>query len=290
MASKVPVITVYFWIIKVLTTAMGEATSDFLAHRFDPYLVVPFGGVAFCIVVGIQLSVRRYMTWIYWSAVVMVAIFGTMMADSIHIALHVPYTVSTAAFAAALAVIFIAWYATERTLSIHSIYTRRREMFYWATVLATFALGTAAGDLTARTLGLGFLSAGVLFLVVIAIPAIAHWKLGMNSILAFWFAYVITRPIGASFSDYFGLSHRYGGLGYGYGTVSLTLTVVIVLLVGYLAVTGKDVEERVASADAMGGRHRLGPAQGDMAPQPARVPVADQVERYSERQPGRQDW
>jgi len=278
MASKVPVITAYFWIIKVLTTAMGEATSDYLAHRFDPYLVVPLGGIAFVIVLAIQLSVRRYMTWVYWGAVVMVAVFGTMAADSIHIALHVPYVLSTAVFGTALVVIFGAWYASEKTLSIHSIYTTRRELFYWATVTATFALGTAAGDLTARTLGLGFLSSGVLFAIVIAVPAVAHWKLGMNPIFAFWFAYVVTRPLGASFSDYFGLAHAYGGLGYGYLTVSVVLTIAIVGLVGYLAVSGKDVEERAAQPDG-GGRHRTG--LPPVTPRPVRVPVAD-PQRYDD--------
>jgi len=278
-ASKVPVITVYFWIIKVLTTAMGEDTSDFLVHRFNPYAVVLFGAVAFCIVIAIQLATRRYVTWIYWMAVVMVSVFGTMAADAMHIGLGVPYYVSTAFFMVALAVIFALWYATEKTLSIHSIYTRRREMYYWATVLATFALGTAAGDLTARTLGLGFFSAGILFAVVIAIPAIAHWRFGMNPILAFWFAYIVTRPLGASFADWMGISHTYGGLGLGYGTVSLFLTVLIVGFVAYLGATGKDVEER-AGAATRSGRHRQqqpAPQRGRLQPAPLRV--VNQVEQ-----------
>ena len=276
---KVPEITAYFWILKVLTTAMGEATSDYLAHHYNPYLVVPLGGVALVLTLAWQLSTRRYITGVYWFAVVMVAIVGTMVADALHIQFKVPYYQSSAFFAVTLTLIFAAWYRSERTLSIHSIYTRRREMYYWATVLATFALGTAAGDLTARTLGLGFFSAGILFAVVIAIPAIAHWRFGMNPILAFWFAYIVTRPLGASFADWMGISHTYGGLGLGYGTVSLFLTVLIVGFVAYLGATGKDVEER-AGAATRSGRHRQqqpAPQRGRLQPAPLRV--VNQVEQ-----------
>jgi uncharacterized membrane-anchored protein len=167
---KVPEITAYFWILKVLTTAMGEATSDYSVRQINPYLAVGLGAVAFAAALILQLSVRRYIAWVYWLAVVMVAIFGTMVADALHIQLGVPYTVSTVGFAIALTLIFIAWYVTERTLSIHRITTLRRELFYWATVCATFALGTATGDLTAYTFHLGFLASGLLFVVVIADP------------------------------------------------------------------------------------------------------------------------
>ena len=190
----------------------------------------------------------------------MVSVFGTMAADVTHIAFGVPYIASTATFIVVLAVIFSVWQATEKTLSIHSIYTRRREFFYWATVLATFALGTAAGDMTARTLHLGFFASGVMFAAVITIPAIAHWRLGMNSIAAFWFAYILTRPLGASFADWMAIPHSVGGLGFGYGPISAVLTVLIVAGVSYLAVTGKDVEERSAGRRRTGGKHRL-PAQ-----------------------------
>jgi uncharacterized membrane-anchored protein len=257
-ASKVPVITVYFWIIKVLTTGMGETTSDYLVHRFNPYYAVVVTGIVFALGLALQLAVRRYVTWIYWLAVVMVSVFGTMVADVTHIEFGVPYYLSTAFYGVALVVIFALWYLSERTLSIHSIRTRRRELFYWATVLATFALGTAAGDMTARTLHLGFFSSGVLFAVVIAVPALAHWKLGMNPVLAFWFAYIVTRPLGASFSDWLGIAHRYGGVGYGYGPVSVSLTVLIIGFVGYLAVSHKDVEERAIAPSGRRGRHRVG--------------------------------
>jgi uncharacterized membrane-anchored protein len=256
VASKVPVITAYFWIIKILSTGMGETTSDFLVHRFSPYFAVGVGAVGFAIAMALQLSAKRYVTWIYWLAVVMVSVFGTMAADVTHIVLGVPYALSTVAFVVILGVIFALWQATEGTLSIHSIYTPRREIFYWATVLATFALGTAAGDMAARTLKLGFLDSGILFAVVFAIPAIAHWKLGMNPILAFWFAYVVTRPFGACFADWMAIPHSFGGLGLGYGLISTALTILIVALVGFLAVTGRDVEERRPARSRRPGRHR----------------------------------
>jgi uncharacterized membrane-anchored protein len=235
--SKVPEVTVLFWVIKVLTTGMGETTSDFLAHNLDPVVAVGIVGVIFAASLVLQFMVRRYVVAVYWFAIVMVSVFGTMAADVLHIALGVPYAVSTVVFAVALAAIFVIWYRFERTLSIHSIYTPRREFFYWASVLTTFALGTAAGDLTAVTLHLGYLASGVMFAVVIAIPAVAHWRLGMNSVLAFWFAYVITRPLGASFADWLGVPPKRGGVNLGTGPVSLTLAVVIAGLVGYLAVT-----------------------------------------------------
>jgi uncharacterized membrane-anchored protein len=154
--TKIPEVTVFFWIIKLLTTGMGETTSDFLVKTIDPIVAVAIGGIGFAVALLLQFTARKYVPWIYWLCVVMVAIFGTMAADVLHIGLGIPYLVSTVFFAFALAVIFTLWQKTERTLSIHSIYTRRRELFYWATVLATFALGTAAGDMTAVTLNLGY--------------------------------------------------------------------------------------------------------------------------------------
>src|SRR5437588_10675897 len=144
---KVPEITVYFWIIKLLTTAMGESTTDYLVYQINPYVAVALGCLGLAVALILQLLVRRYVAWVYWLAVVMVAVFGTMAADVAHVVLGIPYAVSTAFYSVVLAVIFVLWYRSEGTLSIHSIYTRRREVFYWATVLATFALGTAAGDL-----------------------------------------------------------------------------------------------------------------------------------------------
>jgi uncharacterized membrane-anchored protein len=258
-ASKVPYrITAYFWIIKILTTAMGEALSDFLALRYGAVLAGVVGTSVFAVALVLQFRATRYRVWIYWFAVAMVAVWGTLAADGLHIKLGVPYALSSAFFAACLAVVFVAWYATEHTLSIHSITTPRRELFYWATVLATFALGTALGDFTATTLHLGFLASGLMFTGLICLPALAYWKLGLNPVLAFWIAYVLTRPLGASYADWLGVPHRYGGVGLGRGLVALILSVVIVGFVAYLAVTRKDVQpdETVQAAAAPVARHR----------------------------------
>ncbi len=239
---KVPEVTVYFWIIKLLSTAMGESTSDYLVFHINPYIAVALGSIGLIASLILQLSVRRYIAWIYWLAVVMVAIFGTMAADVLHVVLGIPYLVSTAFFLVVLAVVFVAWYASEKTLSIHSINTRRRELFYWATVIATFALGTAAGDMTASTLGLGYFASGVLFAVLFAVPGLAYWLFGLNEIVAFWFAYIMTRPLGASFADWFG-KPILGGLGLGDTKVALVLTILIIGFVAYLTVTRKDVKD-----------------------------------------------
>ena len=206
----------------------------------------------------LQFRSRRYYTWIYWLAVVAVSVTGTMAADGLHVVVGLPYSVTTTLYAVILAAIFVAWYRTEGTLSIHSITTVRREAFYWATVMATFALGTALGDLTAITLKFGYFSSGVLFLVVIAIPAVAHRWLGLNSVLAFWFAYTITRPLGASLADWLGVPARAGGLDWGRGVVALILTVPILIAVGYMAVTHVDVAPGGAAAGTQrsGARHR----------------------------------
>jgi uncharacterized membrane-anchored protein len=196
----------------------------------------------------LQLAVRRYVPWIYWLAVVMVAIFGTMVADVIHVQFGVPYIVSSTCFAVALAIIFIAWYVSEKTLSIHTINTRRRELFYWATVIATFALGTATGDMTARTLNLGFFTSGLLFAVLFAVPAVGYWLFGLNEVFAFWFAYVLTRPLGASFADWLGMPCSLQGLGVGLGQISLVLAILIAGFVGYLTITRQDVKRESAGS------------------------------------------
>jgi uncharacterized membrane-anchored protein len=242
-ATKVPEITVLFWVIKLLTTAMGEATSDFLVFQIDPVVAVVLGAIGLAIAMALQLLVRRYVPALYWLAVAMVAVFGTMGADVVHIGLGIPYAVSAMFFALCLAVVFAVWYATEKTLSIHSIYTPRRELFYWATVMAAFALGTAAGDMTAGTMGLGYFTSGVMFGVLFVLPAVGYRFVRLNSILAFWIAYVLTRPFGASFADWAGKSRSLSGLGVGTGAVGVVLTVVIVILVGYLTVSHKGVEE-----------------------------------------------
>jgi uncharacterized membrane-anchored protein len=238
--GKVAAVTVFFWIIKILTTAMGEAVSDYLVHRYNPYLAVIGGFVLFVVGLAMQLAARSYRSRTYWFAVSMVAVFGTMAADVLHVEFGVPYIISTILFAIALLVVFGSWYRSEGTLSIKSVTAGRREHFYWAAVLATFAMGTAAGDLAAYTFGLGFLSAGILFGVLFALPLAAQRLLGLDAIVAFWLAYVMTRPLGASFADWMGKSTHAGGLGWGDGPVALVLALLIVATVGFVATTDKD--------------------------------------------------
>jgi uncharacterized membrane-anchored protein len=242
-ALRVPQITVFFWLIKALSTAMGESTSDYLVHAMAPVAAVGLGFVGFAAALLIQFARRRYVPWAYWLAVVMVGVFGTMAADVLHVGFGVPYTVSSMLYAIVLAAVFIVWRRTEPTISIHSINTPRREAFYWAAVVATFAMGTAVGDLTATTLGLGYFGSMWLFAGIIAIPAIGYRWFRWNGIFAFWFAYVVTRPLGASFADWLGKPTSSGGLGWGNGRVSLVLTLLIACLVAYLTVTGRDTQE-----------------------------------------------
>jgi uncharacterized membrane-anchored protein len=233
--SKVPEVSVLFWLVKVLTTGAGETTSDFFVKAFDPVVIVLIAAVLFVACLLVQLIPPRFAPWRYWLLVVMVSIFGTMVADVTHIVLGVPYVVSSVAFALVLAAVFIVWHRTEGTLSIHSITTRRRELFYWATVIATFALGTAVGDLTATTLRLGYFASGILFAILIALPGIAFGLFKANAVLTFWVAYVLTRPLGASFADWLGVGHDRGGLALGTGPVSLVAFAIIAVLVGYLS-------------------------------------------------------
>ncbi|MFG2529977.1 hypothetical protein [Streptomyces sp. NPDC048516] len=238
--SKVPQVTALFWGVKVLTTGMGETASDYLARTLGPIPAGSLGLAGLVALLVLQLRATRYRPWVYWSAIVMVSVFGTMAADVVHVMAGIPYTVSVIAFSGGLAAILTAWYVSEGTLSIHSVRTRRRESFYWATVLATFALGTAVGDLTAGTLHWGYLPSGLLFTALIAVPALSGRFLGLNAVAAFWWAYVLTRPLGASFADWMGVSTARGGLGWGTGPVTLALIVPIVLLVAYLAISHKD--------------------------------------------------
>jgi uncharacterized membrane-anchored protein len=237
---KVPEITIIFWLVKLLTTAMGEATSDFLVAKYNPYLAVLIGALVFAVALIVQLKTPKYNAWAYWLAVSMVAVFGTMAADGLHIRLGVPYIASASFFAVALALIFIAWQKSQKTLSIHSIYTPRRELFYWATVLATFALGTALGDLTATTFKLGYFSSGLMFIGIFLIPAVLYYIFKVNEIFCFWFAYIITRPLGASFADWTSKAKSIGGLDYGDGHVAIFLSIVIVILVAYLSISKLD--------------------------------------------------
>ncbi|MFI1798752.1 hypothetical protein ACH427_15570 [Streptomyces sp. NPDC020379] len=238
--SKVPQVTALFWAVKVLTTGMGETASDYLGRTLGPIPAGALGFAGFAVLLVLQFLSDRYRPWIYWSAIVMVSVFGTMAADVVHVVAGIPYTASAVGFAAALAAVLTAWYVSERTLSIHSVRTFRREVFYWATVLATFALGTAVGDLTAGTLRLGYLESGLLFAAAIAVPALSGRLAWMGPVAAFWSAYVLTRPLGASFADWMGAPAGRGGLGWGTGPVTLSLLVPILALVGFLAVSRKD--------------------------------------------------
>lgn len=232
VGSKVPEITLGFWIIKILSTGMGEDASDFLVKQFGKAPAVGTGLVALSVGLYIQFRYRSYNRWIYWFAVAMVSLFGTMAADVLHLGLGVPYLVSTIFFTVVLVAVFWVWYRVEGTLSIESISTTRREFFYWLTVLTTFALGTAAGDMTARTLNWGYLLSGVIFGFVFFLPGLGYLVFKYNPVLAFWFSYIITRPFGASFADWIGADKVRGGLGHGFGKTALVLAALIVIMVG----------------------------------------------------------
>jgi uncharacterized membrane-anchored protein len=247
--TKVPEIAAIFWVLKLLTTGMGEAMSDFLGQQSVP-LAALIGIVGITVALRLQLRQTSYRAAYYWFAVMMVAIFGTMAADGIRDGAGINYTVTTPLFAVITAAIFFFWYRSEGTLSIHSITTPRRERFYWAAVLATFALGTAAGDLTAIAFKLGFFPSVLIFAAIIAIPAIGWWRFNMNPIVAFWFAYIVTRPLGASFADWFSKPTN-GGLGAGDGIVSAIELVVFVALVAYVAITKCDVQPARRAARAV---------------------------------------
>ncbi|HQT99627.1 MAG TPA: hypothetical protein PLG60_03900 [Acidimicrobiales bacterium] len=234
-SSKVPEVTAQFWYLKLLSTGMGEATSDYFVHRFNPEVAVLVAAAVFAGALYAQLKSPRYETLTYWFAVVMVSVFGTMCADVVHVGLGVPYAVSSVVFALALAAVFFTWRRLEGTLSIHSITTSRRELFYWLSVTTTFALGTAVGDETAATLGLGYLKSALVFLALFVAVALAFAIRRRQPIASFWCTYVLTRPLGASFADWLGRPVALGGKAWGPGTVSLLSSAVIVVSLAILA-------------------------------------------------------
>jgi uncharacterized membrane-anchored protein len=272
----VPEVTALFWIIKITSTATGESLSDFL----DGPSNVVIAGVGALISAALfvyalrrQFGTRRYSTWTYWFAVAMVATFGTMAADSLHQFLDVPYGIVTAFYAVVLGLVFWRWWANEGTLSIHSITTRRRERFYWATVLATFALGTAAGDWTAGDLHLGFFSSALMFTAAIVVPLLAY-RLGANSIVTFWTAYVLTRPLGASYADWFDYPRSAGGLGVHRLFVWSAPALVMAALVALLARRERDPDSSAAphehvEAEALGADEHHRPLHPDVRSQDA---------------------
>ncbi len=241
LAAKVPEIGLVFWALKLLTTGMGEAMSDAMGQRSVPIAgAVGIFGMAFAF--HLQFRARAYRAPTYWFTVMMVAIFGTMVADGVRDGAGISYSVTTPLFAAIVGAIFVLWWRSEGTLSIHTITTRRREQFYWAAVLATFALGTAAGDLTAISLNLGYFESAALFAALISVPALAWWRGRISPVLAFWAAYVVTRPLGASFADGFSKPTHTTGLGLGDATVSFIALAFFVLLVAYVSVRKHDIQ------------------------------------------------
>ena len=246
-AVKVPAITVAFWVVKVLTTGTGEAASDFLAAR-NLVAAAGLGLIGLLIGLVVQLQARRYVPWAYWTAVSMVAVFGTLAADAVHVVLGLSYGVTSAGYAAAVALVFSVWHRVEGTLDIHSVRTTRRELFYWAAVLVTFALGTAVGDLSAITIGLGFLPSAVLYAAMIAVPAVARWRFRLNPVVAFWGAYVLTRPLGASIADWLGKPAERTGLGLGDGPVTVAATLLIVAMVVSLTVADRRASRTLATS------------------------------------------
>lgn len=238
--TKVPNITLLFWILKIISTGMGESTSDALVESMNPVIAVLIGFAVFLFALKLQFSKPKYIPGTYWFTVGMVAVFGTMAADVVHVQFGIPYIISSTAYAISLAVVLSLWYMSERTLSIHSIYTRRREVFYWLTVLATFAMGTALGDLTAYTFKLGFLPSGLIFLFIFLVPTIGYLLFKWNEVFTFWFAYIVTRPLGASFADWMGKPTRVHGLNFGDATVAIGLIAIFALLVWFDARTHDD--------------------------------------------------
>ena len=240
---KVPVIiTLYFWIIKILATPVGETGADFLIFNLHfglPATSALMGGLL-AVILYVQVKAKRYIPVLYWIAVVMVSIVGTLITDNLTDNLGVPLTVSTIAFSVLLAMTFGLWYAVEKSLSIHSIYTVRRELFYWAAILFTFALGTAAGDLMAESVGLGYAISALLFGAVIALITTGYYAFKLNGILAFWLAYIITRPLGASIGDWLSQDVANGGLGLGTVGTTAVFLAAILGLVGYLTISRVD--------------------------------------------------
>jgi uncharacterized membrane-anchored protein len=249
LAVKVPEIIFLFWVVKILTTAGGEVTSDFLKNWGN----IGGGGTEialFVIALVLQFATRRYRALAYWSLAYAIAISGTGLSDFLHLDVHIPYAGTTLLWAVILAVVFWTWYRSEGTLSIHSITTQRREAFYWATVFATFALGTALGDFTATSLNLGYLPSGLFFFGLILLPALAWWRFGLNSVVAFWAAYIVTRPLGASFADYFSKPASITGVDFGNGRTALVFAAAVFALVAYLAVAKPDIQTPVSTAEA----------------------------------------
>ncbi len=252
LLNKVPEVTIFFWIIKILATTVGETAADFLNTNLKLGLTGTSltMGVLLLIALFFQVRLRKYVPGIYWLAVVLISVVGTLITDNLTDNFGVALEVSSMVFAVALAITFAIWYANEKTLSIHTIVTRKRELFYWLAVLFTFALGTAAGDLVAERLNVGYALSALIFGGVIALVYLAHVRLNLNAILAFWIAYILTRPLGASIGDLLSQTRHDGGLGLGTtGTSALFLSTILAVVV-YLSITKRDQIEAPAPQPA----------------------------------------
>lgn len=249
LLNKVPEVTLYFWMIKIMATTVGETAADFLIFNLQ------FGLTVTSVVMGalllgflfMQVRARQYQPWLYWVAVVLISIVGTLITDNLVDHFGVSLQMTTLAFSLALLATFVVWYASEKTLSIRTIFTRKRELFYWAAILFTFALGTAAGDLAAEGLRLGYLNSTLMFVALIAAVTLAYFAFRANAVLAFWIAYILTRPLGASFGDFLSQPAGKGGLGLGTVSTSMVFLAAILGLVLYLTLSRKDFPGQVAS-------------------------------------------
>jgi uncharacterized membrane-anchored protein len=251
MLNKVPEVTLYFWVIKIMCTTVGETAADYLNVNlgFGLTKTTYVTGALLVALLVAQFRLRRYVPPVYWAVVVVISVFGTLITDNMTDGYNIALTTSTIVFSIVLAAVFAAWFAVERTLSIHTIVTSRREAFYWLAILFTFALGTAAGDLSAEKLNLGYAVSILIFGGLIAIVTVAHFRFRLNAVLAFWLAYILTRPLGASIGDEMSQnSHKYGGLGLGTTGTSYIFLGCILALVSYLSITRRDATEMRSSA------------------------------------------
>ena len=250
MLNKVPEVTIYFWIIKIMATTVGETAADFLNIKLGFGLTATSWIMSGLLIAALilQLIQKNYVPWIYWLAVVLISIVGTLITDNLVDNLGISLETTTSVFSVALAIVFAVWYASERTLSIHAIDTTRRELFYWLAILFTFALGTAAGDLATEGLGWGYLEGALIFGGIIGLVTFGYYALGLNAVLAFWAAYILTRPLGASLGDLLSQPLSENGLGLGTTGTSAAFLVTIIALIAYLTWSGKDQPEREARA------------------------------------------
>ena len=245
--NRVPGVTVDFWLIKLMAVTMGETAADYLAVNLG-FGLTTTSLIMSAVLIGalvLQFGQKRYVPWSYWLAVVLISIVGTLVTDNLVDNFHVALITTTVGFSLALAATFAVWYASEKTLSIHQVTTTKREAFYWLAILFTFALGTAAGDMVAEKFGLGYLSTGVLFGMIIASLAGGYFFLGLDPILGFWLAYIFTRPLGASFGDLLSQPTQYGGFGLGTIITSAIFLGAIILIVTYMTMTHEGEETAV---------------------------------------------